>query len=401
MHERTILHVDCNSFFASVEMCLNPKLRDVPMAVCGNPENRHGIVLAKNEKAKAFGIVTAETIVSAKRKCRDLVIVMPHYDEYIKYSEAVTKVFERYTEQIESFGIDESWLDVTASYKLFGNGMQIAEKIRKNIKEELGITVSIGVSFNKVFAKLGSDYKKPDAITEITTENYKEIVFPLPVGDLLFIGKKTVQSLHSYGITTIGELAACDEEFLLNRFGKMGHMMYLYSNGLDTSEVMPQTQDAKSISNGFTFRYDIVGFEACKRAISHLCESVGTKLRKSGMKCSGVSLKMKDIFLVSKSKQSLLPKPTDSTEIIVNSIIRLLPELWDENKAVRAITVCVYGLMDSAALSEQLTLFDDSRQEDDRIARRETILDSIREKFGDNSIVPLSAFLDDTGLGIK
>lgn len=401
MQERTILHVDCNSFFASVEMKLNPQYRDVPMAVCGNAEDRHGIVLAKNEKAKAFGIVTAETILSAKRKCDSLVIAPPHYDEYIKYSKAVKAIFERYTEQIESFGIDESWLDVTASYKLFGSGEEIAERIRKEVKEEIGITVSVGVSFNKVFAKLGSDYKKPDAITVISTENYKEIVFPLPVGDLLFIGRKTVQTLHTFGIFTIGDLAQCSEEFLVNRFGKMGHMMYEYANGRDTSPVDSHQHEPKSISNGFTFRYDIVGFEACRNAIARLCESVGTKLRKSNLKCCGVTLKIKDIFLRQISKQMQLAKPTDSTDVIVTSICSLLPELWDEKKPARSITISVHGLVDTSAVTEQISMFETTSSRDEKNAKRETTIDSIREKFGDDSIVPLSLFLDDTGLGKK
>ena len=401
MQDRTILHVDCNSFFASVEMTLNPSLRGVPLAVCGDPEKRHGIVLAKNELAKSYGIVTTETIASARRKCNNLVVVLPHYEEYERYSEAVMRIFERYTEEIEPFGIDESWLDVTASYKLFGSGEAIADRIRREVKEELGITVSVGVSFNKVFAKLGSDYKKPDAITSITRENFKEIVYPLPVGDLLFVGKKTVQTLNSFGITIIGELAECSEIFLTNRFGKMGTMLYRYANGLDTSPVVSRHQEAKSISNGYTFRYDIIGFDSCRQAISRLAESIGTKLRKSKLKCSGVSLKMKDVFLHTVSKQISFDKPTDITERIAEFAARLLPEMWEENKATRTITVSVFGLVDSDSVIEQITLFDDFAKTDERTSKRESIIDSIREKYGDSSILPLSSYLDDTGLGIK
>jgi len=191
MGERVILHCDCNSFFASVETALNPAYSGVPMAVCGSEEDRHGIVLAKNELAKKYGIVTAETVYSARKKCPSLVIAPPHYKAYSEYSKRVNEIYARYTDMIEPFGIDESWLDVTASKKLFGSGEEIAERIRKEVKEEIGITVSIGVSFNKVFAKLGSDYKKPDAITVISKENFRQIVFPLPASDLLFVGKKT------------------------------------------------------------------------------------------------------------------------------------------------------------------------------------------------------------------
>ena len=214
MKKRVILHCDCNSFFASVETVLNPAYKGVPMAVCGSREDRHGIVLAKNEEAKKYGIVTAETIYSAQKKCPNLVIAEPHHDKYVEFSRRVGEIYAEYTDLIEPFGIDESWLDVTASYKLFGSGEEIAEKIRRRIKEEIGITVSIGVSFNKTFAKLGSDYKKPDAVTVINEENFRSIVYPLPVSDLLYVGKKTADQLFRLGIRTIGDLAATSEQLL-------------------------------------------------------------------------------------------------------------------------------------------------------------------------------------------
>ena len=189
-NERTILHCDCNSFFASVETVSHPEYARVPMAVCGSTEERHGIVLAKNELAKKYGIKTAETVWSAKKKCPDLVIAEPHYGEYVKFSRAVNRIYAEYTDEIEPFGIDESWLDVTKSRKAFGTGVEIAEMLRRRIREEIGITISVGVSFNKIFAKLGSDYKKPDATTVIDRENFKSIVYPLPVGDLLFVGRR-------------------------------------------------------------------------------------------------------------------------------------------------------------------------------------------------------------------
>ena len=219
--DRTILHCDCNSFFASVEAAINPELKTVPMAVCGSEENRHGIVLAKNELAKSYGIITTDTVYTARRKCPGLVIVKPHYEEYADYSRRINAIYREYTDIVEPFGIDESWLDVTSSTRLFGNGEQIAECIRQRIKKEIGVTVSIGVSFNKPFAKLGSDYKKPDAITVISRENFKTIVYPLPVGDLLFVGSKTASELNKIGVRTIGELAELEFEFLLSRFGNV------------------------------------------------------------------------------------------------------------------------------------------------------------------------------------
>ena len=253
MTERVVLHCDCNSFFASVETALHPEYAGVPMAVCGSTEDRHGIVLAKNELAKKYGIKTAETVYSAKKKCPELVIASPHYDKYSEYSAMVNAIYAKYTDMIEPFGIDESWLDVTASQKLFGTGEEIAELIRREVKETIGITVSIGVSFNKVFAKLGSDYKKPDAITVINHKNFRDIVFPLPVGDLLFIGKKTEIALASMGIKTIGDLAAASPELLRMRLGKAGEMIYHYARGEDESPVSVVREAAKSVGNGFTF----------------------------------------------------------------------------------------------------------------------------------------------------
>ena len=216
---RTILHCDCNGFYASVECILSPELKDVPMADCGNPENRHGLILAKNELAKKYKIQTDETIWQAKKKCPELVLVPPHHDEYKKYSRIVNKIYERYTEKVEPFGIDESWLDVTDSVHLFGDGKQIADTLRKVIFNETGLTISVGVSFNKVLAKLGSDYKKPDATTVINRENFKSIVHPLPVSSLLFVGKKAEQTLHKLYIYTIGDLANSDENLIISRLG--------------------------------------------------------------------------------------------------------------------------------------------------------------------------------------
>ena len=285
---RVILHCDCNSFFASVETALNPAYKNVPMAVCGSTEERRGIVLAKNELAKKYGIKTAETVWSAKKKCPALVTVEPHHEEYARYSKMVNEIYLRYTDMVEPFGIDESWLDVTASRKLFGTGLEIAEKISADVKREIGITVSIGVSFNKVFAKLGSDYKKPDAITVIDEENFKNIVYPLPVGDLLFVGKRTEEALIYMGIRTIGDLAATSETLLKSRFGKAGEMLHKYARGLDDSPVTAEREDAKSIGSGFTFRHDLVGREECRQGIDFLSDDIGRKLRLKGMKCGTV-----------------------------------------------------------------------------------------------------------------
>ena len=234
---RTILHSDLNNFYASVETLKNPAFKDVPLAVCGSVEDRHGIVLAKNQLAKEMGVKTGEVIWEAKKKCRDLQTVLADHASYEKISKEVRKIYARFTDKIEPFGIDECWLDVTHSQKLFGTGEEIAEKIRQTIKEEIGITVSVGVSFNKVFAKLGSDMKKPDAVTIISEENFRKKVWKLPVEDLLYVGRATKKKLNSIGIKTIGEIATTNEKVLRGLLGAWGSTLYKYANGQDDSPV--------------------------------------------------------------------------------------------------------------------------------------------------------------------
>ncbi len=393
--DRVILHCDCNSFFASVETVLNPLYRDVPMAVCGSEEDRHGIVLAKNELAKAYGIQTAETVYSARKKCPNLVIASPHHKEYSEFSRRVNSIYQEYTELVEPFGIDESWLDVTASGKLFGSGMQIAEAIRRRIKEEIGLTVSIGVSFNKVFAKLGSDYKKPDAITEISRDNYKRIVYPLPVSDLLFVGKKTAAELSKIGVNTIGDLAQISLDVLTNKFGKMGITLYENSRGMDTTPVVSgeYREGAKSISNGFTFKHDLVSREECRIGIQYLCEEIGFKLRANSLKCTTVALTIKDVYLKSIQRQKHINVPSDIGEEIARELFGILCNVWPENKPIRMITATVSGLV-SADSATQLELFcepTDERRE--KSLNKEKAIDKLRQKYGAASIVRAS-FVD-------
>lgn len=398
--ERIILHCDCNSFFASVETAMNPAYKDVPMAVCGRTEDRHGIVLAKNESAKRYGIETAETVYSAKKKCPNLVICDAHHDKYIEYSRRVNRIYQEYTDLVEPFGIDESWLDVTASQRIFGDGMAIAEEIRQRVKKEIGITVSIGVSFNKVFAKLGSDYKKPDAITEISRQNFKDIVFPLPVGDLLFVGKKTAQLLATMGIRSVGNLAATSKELLIMKLGKAGEMLYNYANGLDDSPVAVPIEDSvKSISNGLTFRHDLVTREESKIGIEYLSEEIGRKLRKKSLKCATVSLTIKDIYLRSIQRQRTLHEHTDITREIADVAYSILCDEWIESKPIRMLTVSVSGLIESSSSFVQMDLFNDS---DDRPRKkerkREETVDEIRAKFGEDSISTGAIISSDIGL---
>ena len=396
---RVILHCDCNNFFASVETVLNPALKNRPIAVCGSESDRHGIVLAKNELAKKFDIKTAETVFSARKKCPDLVVVKPHYDEYVKYSKLVNGIYSRYTDMIESFGIDESWLDVTASRKLFGTGEEIADKIRVDVKCELGITVSVGVSFNKVFAKLGSDYKKPDAVTVINESNYKDIVFPLPVSNLLFVGKKTERELKNIGIRTIGDLAGTSTEMLTKKLGKMGEMLYLYANGLDESPVNVDGEDAKSVSNGLTFRHDLTSYEECKAGIYFLSEEIGTKLRAASQLCGTVSLTVKDEFLRTIQRQRSQTPPTDIAEEIAKTAYCILVDEWTEGKPIRMITVSANNLLKRELYSEQISLFDNGSTEQRKNSeKKENVVDKIRQKFGSDAIIRGSLLDNDIGI---
>ena len=395
--ERAILHCDANSFFASVEMAQRPELKNVPMAVCGSEAERHGIVLAKNELAKKYGIVTAETVHSARRKCKGLVICEPHHALYSEYSKKLNAIYSEYTDLVEPFGIDESWLDVTKSGYL-GTPLEIAEKIRRRVKDELGLTVSIGVSFNKVFAKLGSDYKKPDAITVISKDNFKSIVYPLDVGSLLFVGSKTQSSLGSLGIKTVGDLARASDSLIEARLGRVGAMLLAYARGEDTSEVNPSQEELKSISNGYTFTHDITKMDDFLAAIDYLSIDIGKRLRSHRLMCQGVLLTLKDCNLRIYQRQRLLSSPTNDSRAVAELAVRILNDEYC-GYPVRAITVCAINLVSLDFATEQLDFFTkDAQSSSERAEKRESALDEIRRKFGKNSILNASIINTDFGI---
>ena len=299
MKDTTILHSDMNCFYASVEMMLNPELRNKAVAVCGATEDRHGIVLAKSERAKKAGVKTGMVNWEAKRLCPDLILVPPQYDQYLKYSKLAHEIYYRYTDLVEPFGMDECWLDVSCSTRLYGSGEKIAQNIRKAIKEELGLTVSIGVSYHKIFAKLGSDIKKPDAITRIEPDNYESIVYPLPVEDLLYVGPATSKKLRSVGISTIGQLAQTPEDFLHRRLGKMGIILSCFAKGLDNTPVQRSdfTHSIKSVGNSATTPRDLVNDEDVFLMFILLSDSVCTRMRELASKCSVVEISIRDTHL--------------------------------------------------------------------------------------------------------
>lgn len=387
--ERVILHCDLNCFYASVELLSHPELRGVPVAVCGDPEARHGIILAKNEPAKAFGVKTAETIWQAKKKCPDLVLLPPHHDRYAEYSRRVNAIYGDYTDLVEPFGIDESWLDVSGSLHLFGGDAKaLADTIRARIKAELGLTISVGVSFNKVFAKLGSDYKKPDATTVIPAQGWQEIVYPLPVGDLLFVGRAAQEVFSRYGVHTIGELAKCPQEMLETLMGKMGTQLYQYANGLDKSPVRGamDREPVKSVGNSTTFRKDLTTWDEVRTGIALLSDSVAMRLRRHGLYCMGVQVGLKDSKFQSVSRQKMLERSTHLMREINDAALELVKLAWKAPTPIRLLSVTAIHLTPEEETYQQLDLLGQAPRVREKQEKVERAMDDIRRKYGHGAI---------------
>ena len=392
--DRVIFHCDLNSFYASVELLSHPELRHRPVAVCGDPASRHGIILAKNEPAKAFQVKTAETIWQAKRKCPDLTLLPAHHGLYRDFSCKVNSLYQEYTDLVEPFGIDESWLDVTGTLHLFGgDGAVLADRLRDEVRGRFGLTISVGVSFNKVFAKLGSDYKKPDATTVITRDNFQKIVWPLPVTDLLYVGRAAAQIFQQFGVRTIGDLAAFDREQLFQLLGKNGVQLHDFASGEDHSPVASAGQytPPKSIGNGYTFPDDLQGREKIRAGVAQLADQVATRLRRHGMKCQGVSLAIRDPNFRDISRQTRLDPPTDLARELTQAAMELADSCWNMSNPVRALTVTAIYLIPIEEAGAQLDLFsaglDVKRQ---RLERLEVAMDAIRAKYGLGAIAPAS-----------
>ena len=392
--DRVIFHCDLNCFYASVELLDHPELRHLPMAVCGDPKSRHGIILAKNEPAKAYGIKTAETIWQARQKCPNLVLLPAHHKKYEVYSKKVNHLYQEYTDLVEPFGIDESWLDVTGTLHLFGNDpVALANQIRNRVKSQFGLTISVGVSFNKIFSKLGSDYKKPDATTVISRENYRSIVWPLPVNSLLYVGQAASQAFEKFGIRTIGDLAHFDRQALYTVLGKNGAMLYDFANGEDNSAVSPASQNTqpKSVGNGRTFTHNLLGRAEISAGIIQLSDQVAARLRSNSMKCEGISLSIRDPDFRDKSHQKRLDCPTCLSREIARAALSLADDFWNMSRPVRALTVTALYLLPSEEVGAQLDILADLEDEHrQRLEKLESTLDRIRSKYGDNSISPAS-----------
>ena len=390
MGDRVILHCDLNCFFASVELLSYPALREVPVAVCGDPESRHGIILAKNEAAKRLGVKTAETIWQAKQKAPHLITLPPHHDLYRKYSRKVNEIYGQYTDLVEPFGIDESWLDITGSMHLFGgDGRAIADQLRKRLREELGLTISVGVSFNKIFAKLGSDYKKPDATTVIDRDNWQDIVWPLPVGDLLGVGRSSQKLLRQYGVETIGQLAAFPRETLETLMGKHGAQLHDYANALEHSPVRPQHEQepVKSVGNGTTFPTNLTRWEQVRSGLSLLADSVAGRLRRYGMYCGGVALTIRYADFRQFSRQTRLEGSTHLQKDIYRAALELARQAWHAPEPIRALTVTALYLTEERDSYQQLDLLaGDAAKRDEKQERLEQAMDAIRGKYGKEAI---------------
>ena len=387
--DRIILHCDCNGFFASVETLSRPELARVPMAVAGDPESRHGIILAKNELAKGYGVKTAETIWQAKKKCPELVLVQPHHGRYHEISRLVNAIYLDYTDLVDPFGIDESFLDVTGSMHLFPmSPRELADAIRARVRNEIGITISVGVSFCRVFAKLGSDYKKPDATTVISRENFREIVYPLPVSDMLFVGRRTTEQLRSLGVLTIGDLAAADPVRLTALLGEAGETLWRYANGRDTDPVGSYyaRKRPKSIGNGMTFRRNIVGEVQIRAGVAALCDSVAARMREENCKCTVVQVQVKSPDFRTVQRQCTLKRATWLQRELVDRAMELIKEANGYGNMIRALTVTAAGLVGSDETEEQLDMFATDLEGKSKQEGVEDALFAIRQKFGKGSI---------------
>jgi len=383
--ERSILHVDCNKFYASVECLHRPEIRNLPVVVGGDVELRHGIVLTKNEIAAKFQIKTGEAIWQAKQKCPELVVLTPNFPLYLRFSKMARDIYADYTDQIEPFGLDECWLDVTGS-GIFGDGVTIAEEIRKRVKFELGITVSIGVSYNKIFAKLGSDYKKPDAVTQFTKQNYKEIVWSLPASDLLYVGRSTANRFKNCGIYTIGDIANCTPDYMNIILGKVGYMLHSFANGWDIEPVSCEgnTTVIKSIGNSSTAPRDLENENDVKIMMFVLVESVARRMREQGFRCRTLCISVRDNTLVSFTRQCKMKKYTASTKELADRALELFRQNYNWLRPIRSVGVSCTDFEHENSVV-QLDLFDDYEKRM-KMERLDTSIDGLKSRFGNYCI---------------
>jgi DNA polymerase IV len=388
--KRVILHCDINHFYAGVEALFEPQYRHVPMAVGGDQERRHGIILAKNPHAKKYGVQTGEPLWQARQKCPNLIIVPARFSLYLRFSQMVFAIYSRYTDRIEPFGIDEAWLDVSDATLLYSSPMAIAKAIANDVYQECGLTLSIGISFNKVFAKLGSDYKKPNGITLIEPHHVSDVVFPLPVSDLLYVGRATTKKLSRYGIHTIGDLAHANQDFLIRHFGKIGSLLWHFANGQEYSAVTPSSHATlvKSVGNSVTTRMDMVTMDDIEVVATVLAESIASRLKGHGFSCRCISVSIRDDQLKSFTRQKILAYTTNISKEILQAAMELFKENIHFPMIIRSIGIKADQLQ-PANQPTQISLFIpfETRIKDHKV---DETMDVIRKRFGFKSVIRAS-----------
>ena len=398
---RTILHVDANCFYASVECLYHPSIRSKPVAVCGDPEARHGIVLTANYPAKRMGVKVGQAIWQAKQSCAGLVTVQPNYDLYVHFSQMMRSIWEEYSNRVEAFGLDENWLDVSDEVQNIRQGKLLADKLRERVKRELGITVSIGVANNKIFAKLGSDFKKPDGTTAIYPETFKEKIWPLPAKDLLYVGPATTKKLARINIRTIGDLARADDGLLKMMLGKNGLLLQAFALGLDSSPVMPITATAaiKSIGNSTTTPHDIQTMEDAKCVYYLLAESVAARLREHGFRTRCVSISARTTELITSGCQTMLERPTDITSEIADAAFQLFHNRFGHCFPLRSVGIsCSHLTPASAPMQLSFTEDPTQRMKKEKLDRA---IDDLRRRYGHNVVQRGVVLTDPTLAGLK
>lgn len=393
--ERSILHADMNNCYASIELIDHPEWRGLPLAVCGSEDDRHGIVLAKSQEAKVLGIKTGEAIWEAKEKCPKLLVVPPHYEKYLEYSRKARAIYQEYTPQVEPFGLDECWLDVTGCDKLFGTPEEIANELRERMKQELGLTISVGVSFTKHFAKLGSDLKKPDAVTVIPKERFKEIVWPLAVEELMGIGRATTRKLNRYGVKTLGQLAQLEPSLLKSWLGINGIKHWKIVNGFPGDRVLyvGEAVPIKTIGNGITLRDDLVNLDEVRGIFIELAQKVSHRLHENELAANGVQITVRDTDLFARQFQTGLPFPTQSGRTLAEAATELFEDVYAWRRHIRSLTVRAIELQTTRDV-EQLSFLEDYAAHD-RAERLDQAMYELRNRYGKSAILFMSQMLND------
>ena len=400
---RLIFHIDVNSAFLSWESVRRlqkglPDLRDIPACIGGDPQKRTGIVVAKSIPAKKYGVQTGEPVAMALRKCPDLVIAKSDFELYIKCSRAFKEICASYAPVMESFSIDEVFLDMTGTSLIYPDPVRTAHEIKDKIRNELGFTVNVGISTNKLLAKMASDFEKPDKVHTLFPEEIPTKMWPLPVRDLLFLGKASEKKLTEAGIHTIGDMAHAREAEIQTLLGnKAGHQLWQYACGIDDSPVRAQPEEAKGFSVETTFNDDIVSVEQVLPILLEQCDVVATRMRRKEKKCTSVSVTFRTLDFRNKSHQTTLPNATDMTDEIYKNAKKLFIESW-KGDPLRLIGVALTNLTDESF--EQMSLFEDNEQKE-RHRKLDATMDAIRQKFGNDKITRASIMNSNTGIARK